>query len=293
MKRGIVQSIATLVANSYLPGFWKGTIYSGKIKYLCFPGLNCYSCPGALGSCPLGSLQAVIGSLKYSVSFYVLGLLSFFGTTLGRLICGWLCPFGFLQDLLHKIKTKKVNLPRSIDRPLRTLKYFLLLFFVLFFPMFLNNQYGTAPPYFCQWICPAGTLEGGIPLVLYHASLRDMVGFLFGWKLFLLLVILTGALFIYRFFCKYLCPLGAFYGFFNRISFVRLHVDPHQCTGCNQCAKSCPMQVPLPSQPNHHECIRCGACQKSCPGQAISLQWNWNCRNKTKELPRETVSKEA
>lgn len=272
MKRKIVQLISTILTNSYFAGFINGTIYKGKTKLLCVPGLNCYSCPGALGSCPIGSLQAVLGSAKYMMSFYVIGLLTLFGTMMGRFICGWLCPFGFLQELIYKIKTKKFFVPRQIDQPLRYLKYLLLLFFVILFPLFLTNQFGNASPYFCQWICPAGTLEGGIPLILSNAGLRKMVGWLFGWKVCLLIFTIVGALLIYRFFCKYLCPLGAFYACFNKVSlFAQLQVDRQKCTGCNACVTTCPMQVPLKEHPNHPECIRCGACINVCPHNALSF----------------------
>jgi ferredoxin-type protein NapH len=274
VKRRIVQIITTLISNSHLTGFWQGTIYRGKMKYLCVPGLNCYSCPGAIGSCPLGALQAVLGSARYLMSFYVVGLLTFFGTLLGRFICGWLCPFGFLQELIYKIKTKKMILPPKIDRPLRYLKYLILLLFVILLPLTLTNQFGNAAPYFCQWICPAGTLEGGIPLLISNEGLRRMVGFLFGWKMLLLLLTLGSALLIHRFFCKYLCPLGAFYALFNKISFfAHLNIDQEKCTGCNTCSNACPMQVPVWENPNHQECIRCGACIKKCPHEALNFTW--------------------
>ena len=101
------------VTNGYAKGFLEGKIYKGQIKYVCVPGLNCYSCPGALGSCPIGSLQAVLDSGKFRVSCYVFGFLTLFGALLGRFVCGWLCPFGLVQDLLHKIPLfrKKKNMP--------------------------------------------------------------------------------------------------------------------------------------------------------------------------------------
>ena len=102
-----------VLTNSYIRGFTKGKIFAGNTKVICFPGLNCYSCPGALAACPMGSLQAVMGNSSYRISLYVFGMLSALGVVLGRLICGWMCPFGLFQDLLHKIPiTKKIkNLP--------------------------------------------------------------------------------------------------------------------------------------------------------------------------------------
>ena len=91
-----VQIVFTAVTNGYLLGFLTGRIYTGPTKAACVPGLNCYSCPGALGSCPIGSLQAVLGSRDYKFSFYVVGFLLFFGSIFGRFVCGWLCPFGLV-----------------------------------------------------------------------------------------------------------------------------------------------------------------------------------------------------
>ncbi len=86
-----------------LEGLCRGSIFTGASKSVCVPGLNCYSCPGALGSCPIGAVQATLGNQNFKMAFYVTGFLMVIGAFLGRLVCGWLCPFGLVQDLLHKI----------------------------------------------------------------------------------------------------------------------------------------------------------------------------------------------
>ena len=83
--RGLIQAGAALLTNIHLPNFLKGTLYQGKGKYLCVPGLNCYSCPGAAGACPIGAFQAVVGSSKFRFSYYVTGILILLGVLLGRL----------------------------------------------------------------------------------------------------------------------------------------------------------------------------------------------------------------
>ena len=267
-----VQILWAFLSNSYLAGFAKGKIYQGKLKNLCVPGLNCYSCPGALGSCPVGAMQAVVGSWNFKLTFYVAGFLMFTGALTGRFVCGWLCPFGLIQDLLHKIPfPKKIGIFPG-DRFLRKLKYVIFLVFVILMPMFVVDLLGQGAPYFCKLICPAGTLEGGLPLVLLNKGMRGAIGWLYAWKNVLLVVILVLSVIIYRPFCKYICPLGAVYSLFQPISVFRYRVDQELCTHCGACAKACKMQVDPVKFPNHPECIRCGQCKKVCP--TGSLDYN-------------------
>lgn len=268
-KRHGIQAFWALITNSYLIGFAQGKIYKGKLKNLCVPGLNCYSCPGALGACPIGAMQAVIGSWNFKFAFYVAGFLIFIGALMGRIVCGWLCPFGLIQDLLHKIPfPKKIQTFRG-DKLLRKLKYLILVVFVILLPMFLVDILEQGAPYFCKLICPAGTLEGGLPLVLLNKSMRGALGWLYAWKNFLLIVTILLSMAIYRPFCKYICPLGAIYSVFNPISIFRYRLDKEKCVHCGACAKACQMQVDPVENANHPECIRCGACKKSCPVKAI------------------------
>ena len=269
--RHAVQFAWTFISNSYLIGFIQGRIYTGKLKAICVPGLNCYSCPGALGSCPLGSLQAVIGSRKYQFSFYVAGTIMFIGALMGRFVCGFLCPFGLLQDLLHKIPfPKKVNKFFG-DKVLRYLKYVILAVFVILLPMFVVDVVGQASPFFCKYICPAGIFMGGIPLVASNPMLRDALGFLFTWKTLILVITIILSIIVYRPFCKYLCPLGALYGIFNPISISGLKLNKEKCIGCGKCAAACKMGVNPVEKTNSTECIRCGKCIDVCPTKALSF----------------------
>lgn len=265
-----IQALWALLTNSYLIGFVQGKIYKGKLKNLCVPGMNCYSCPGAVGSCPIGSLQAVIGSWNFKFAFYVAGFLVFVGALIGRFVCGWLCPFGLIQDLLHKIPfPKKVKTFRG-DKLLRKLKYVILLVFVILLPLFLVDVLGQGAPYFCKLLCPVGTLEGGIPLVLLNKSMHSALGWLYAWKNVLLVVTILLSIMIYRPFCKYICPLGAIYSVFNPISVFKYQVAEDKCIHCGACARACSMQVDPVQSANHPECIRCGRCKKACPTGAIT-----------------------
>lgn len=269
--RRIIQAMAAVFLNGYAAGFAQKRIFTGRTKAVCVPVLNCYSCPGAMGSCPIGALQAVVGGVHGRFPFYVLGTLMLFGILLGRTVCGFLCPFGLIQDLLHKVPHPRVNIPKRLDQCLRWLKYIILVVMVLLLPAFAGGITGVTPPYFCEYICPAGTLEGGIPLVLLNDSLRAIAGALFQWKVSLLILILAGAVLIPRFFCRYLCPLGAFYAVFQRFSFVQMKLDREKCVGCGKCEKICPMQVDVTKNINSPECIRCGECAKICSASAISI----------------------
>lgn len=266
-KRWKIQAAATLLTNAHITGFFTGKIYKGNLKGICVPGLNCYSCPGAIGSCPIGSLQAVIGSSKFNFSYYIVGILILFGVLFGRLVCGFLCPFGWFQELLHKIPSKKFSTKKFAV--LTRLKYLILMVFVIILPMTILNEVGMGDPWFCKWICPAGILEGAIPLSLTDSGIRAALGALFTWKSCLLAGIITLSVFFYRPFCKWICPLGAFYALFNKLSFYKFSVDKDKCNGCTTCSKVCKMDVAVYETPNHSECIRCGDCIRACPRSAI------------------------
>lgn len=268
-RRKWVQALWAFASNSHVQGFWQGKIYKGRIKNLCVPGLNCYSCPGAIGSCPIGSMQAVEGSTRYGFSMYVTGFLVLVGLLCGRFICGWLCPFGWIQELLHKLPFKKIKVPVRLNRILSYFKYVVLALFVIILPIVTVNEFGISTPYFCKYICPAGTLEAGIPLLITNPMLRGAVGFLFSWKMVILLAVILFSMMFFRPFCRYLCPLGAFYGLFNGISIYRYRVDSDKCTKCGVCTGACKMDITPYETPNSAECIRCGDCVKACPHGAI------------------------
>lgn len=281
--RLLIQLLAAVLVNGYAVGFAKGKIFTGKSKMLCVPVLNCYSCPGALGACPIGAMQAVAGGRKHNFSFYVLGTLMLFGVVLGRLICGFLCPFGLVQDLLHKIPVPKLTVPKKLDKVLRFLKYAVLVIFVLLLPVLAVNKFGTGNPWFCKYICPAGTLEGGIPHILMNEQLRKLADVLFDWKVGVLIFVVIGSMFIGRFFCRYLCPLGAFYSLFNKFAFYQMKVDESKCVGCGKCEKTCSMAVEVIKNINSTECIRCGKCKAACPTGAITSGF---------EIPKKTEERE-
>lgn len=300
--RGLIQLVFAALSNSFVTGFAAGKIYQGNLKLVCSPGLNCYSCPGALLSCPIGALQAVISSRSFSVSMYVGGFLMVVGALLGRFVCGFLCPFGMIQEWLHKIPFPVKIKSFKADASLRYLKYLLLVVFVIGLPMLAHNSAGVGSPTFCKYICPAGTLEGAVPLVLLQGGeaqqaqtlsqpalaaidglpqlsvqLGEAVqpkyqtGALFNWKMGVLIAVILLSVMIYRPFCKYLCPLGAVYGLMNPVALYRLRMDGSKCIHCGKCRKACGMCLDPERKQNQAECVRCGDCVRACPTGALSL----------------------
>ena len=286
--RGWIQAGATLLTNIHLPNFLKGGLYQGKGKAICVPGLNCYSCPAASGACPIGSFQAVVGSSKFRFSYYITGFLILLGVLLGRVICGFLCPFGWFQELLHKIPTKKLSTKKL--KPLTYLKYVVLL------PVLVTNELGMGDPFFCKYLCPQGVLEGAIPLSLANAGIRAALGSLFKWKFIVLLTVIVLSIVFYRPFCKWLCPLGAFYALLNKVSLFQMQVDQSKCVSCGKCAKVCKMDVDVTKSPNHTECIRCGMCIRACPTDAVSFRYGFGSgkqKSKTEQTTTEVKTEES
>ena len=263
-KRFSIQTVAALAQNAHIKGFFTGKLYQGPVKGVCVPGLNCYSCPGAVGACPIGSLQSFLGGLRFRVPYYVLGFLLFFGALLGRTVCGFLCPFGWLQEMLHAIPFFRKTDRFALDRPLRYLKY-IVLSLLLVLPVFVKLT-----PFFCKYVCPAGTLAG-VLLALHDALVRSQLGWLFAWKSVIFAAVVFAALIVWRPFCKYLCPLGAIYGFFNRVSLHALRLDVSRCVRCGKCAAVCRMGVEPQKNINSAECVRCGDCVRACPTAAIRM----------------------
>lgn len=265
-KRKLIQLYAALLFNANVKGYITGEIYKGPMKNLCTPGLNCYSCPGASGACPLGSLQNALGNSERRAPYYVFGILVLYGIIFGRFICGFLCPFGLIQELFHKIRTPKLKKNR-LTRIFSYFKYVILVFFVILVPIMYGLR-NVPLPSFCKYICPAGTLEGALGLLSnkVNDSMFSALGPLFTWKFVLMVGFILGSIFVFRFFCRFFCPLGALYGLFNKISVFGVKVEKSKCTSCGLCTAKCQMDV---RHVGDHECINCGECMSVCPTGAI------------------------
>ncbi len=221
--------------------------YLFSYEYCPVPGLNCYACPIAGGACPLGSLQHFM--VLRRIPFFLIGFFLLIGGLVGRMVCGWICPIGWLQELMYKAKVKKL---RINYKPLRYLKYVVLASLVLIIPFLLGE------PWFSK-LCFVGTIQAGIPLIIMDQSLRDLIGTLFYIKLAITGVTLTAFLFIKRPFCRFICPLGATYSLFNPVSYARLEVGKG-CYECDKCREICPVDIKVHEEPNSPECVRCLEC---------------------------------
>ena len=181
-------------------------------------------------------------------------------------------------NMVVKIPGKKLSTAKL--KPLRYLKYAVLVVFVILLPAFVTNSLGMGDPFFCKYICPQGVLEGALPLALANSGIRAALGHLFTFKFTILVLFIVLSVLFYRPFCKWICPLGAIYSLFNRVSFLKIQVDHEKCIGCRKCIRACKMDVKVTETPNHPECIRCGECMKACPTDAICYHYGFSNKKK-------------
>ncbi len=262
--------IGWIAANSGFKVFATKKIYDGPLRSGCVPFLNCHACPLAVSSCPIGIIQHFAAIHQFP--FFAAGFLGIIGAFFGRAACGWLCPFGWLQDQAYKIKTKKIRIPK----PLTYLKYVSLALLAVALP------YMTGTHWFSR-ICPWGTLSAGIPWLLWNPIDPDygfpviepgMVGGWYWVKIAILVLFLGLFIFTKRPFCRTLCPLGALYSLFNPISLMRLEAErADQCARCGRCREVCPVDIDVATTPNSPECIRCLECTVC---NRIRIRWSVN-----------------
>ena len=270
--RLLIQIVWTALINGYIAGFLSNKLYTGQLKNICVPGLNCYSCPGAVAACPIGTLQTMLVKKENTLPYYIIGFLIFFSVTLGRITCGFLCPFGLLQDLLYKIPFKYKRKSLKFHKYLKNVKYFVLFIFVIALPYLTSIFADKYVPYFCKYICPQGTLSAGLPFINNHIDLLSRVSVLIYVKIAILILVVFLCICVYRPFCKYICPLGAIYALFEKYTIFKLDIDRDKCISCKKCERICKMEVEIFSKTkNQKECIRCGKCIKECPKKAINF----------------------
>ncbi len=276
LARKWVQALWFFLTN----GFWgfpiTGNLYQGPMKVICSPGLNCYSCPAATSYCPIGSLQQLLIGVRYSlqsgqfyIGTFVIGSMGMLGAVFGRFICGWACPFGFMQELLYKIPSPKYSIPTQLNWG----KYLFLIFFVILLPLIIVDDFGMGKPWFCKYVCPAGTLEAGIPMLILRPDLRSIVGWLFINKIVIMIGFILWSVIATRPFCRTTCPLGAFYALFSRFQLIKLKLNEELCTNCGVCHTVCPVEIKFNETPDSCECVNCMRCMtEACHFDAIGVE---------------------
>ncbi|MHC4777352.1 MAG: 4Fe-4S binding protein [Planctomycetota bacterium] len=321
----------------YIPGMTDVTLG------ICVPVMHCWSCPTAFLGCPVGAVGKFLAVGVFP--FLSLGILFLTGAVLGRLVCGWVCPFGLVQDLMFKIPSKfKLRTPQA----LRWVKYGLLAIMVILIPLLFGTKSGTdqASGYFyCNW-CPAGTFEASVPVNVMMAADMDfpapppqdeagaegtgeakaeesakkaeipapetegpvdedatnpwadlVLGYLASVKFWIAMAFLGGFIFLYRPFCKIACPIGAFLGLFNRISFLDFGKNRGNCSTCEQCLDVCPMIPEVVVRENPAECIRCYRCASPpCENEyEIDVRGDWckDCNLCAELCPNEALTRKA
>jgi polyferredoxin len=245
---------------------WLGP-FVGRYHSFCSPVFHCYSCPLATFACPIGVLANF--SAIHTFPYVALGLLVVVGAALGSFICGWACPFGFFQDLLGKIPTRKFELPGWTGY----FRYVVLVGTVLVVPYFFGEE---DPLFFCR-LCPAGALEAALPNTVQTAISADKIVWPTVTKTIIFLLILFAMFFTWRPWCTVFCPLGAIYGLFNKVSFVFVRFHPHECNDCDLCSKLCRYHGRSERRGSDMRCIRCLDCTRC---SAVTLSTAFQTRKK-------------
>jgi ferredoxin-type protein NapH len=248
-KRRMTQVMAFLISNL-------GLFRVLKTGGVC-PFLYCNGCPFALFGCPIGVIQHFV--VLRQIPLFTLGVLGIYGVLVGRAFCGWACPFGALHDLINALRGKKTRNPRRYGY----VKYVVLV-------AVLAAAWIGMDTFFCK-ICPSGSLFAAIPFYVLNPNFQGFSLF-FYIHIVTLVATLGLAYVVSHFWCRYLCPLGAIHGAFNRLSLLRIRRDEDRCVGCQVCLQACEMGIEILEEIGvSTDCTLCGRCVEACPEHALSF----------------------
>ncbi len=273
IRRHLVQLAASVLYNINgiaISSTGKGVNFD--INKACVPGLNCQYCRYSVAGCPLGIAQLAAAGKISNIMATAYGLIILFALLFGRMICGWGCPMGLLQDFLDKVPFRKIR-KNKFTHYLSYLKYVILIVFIIALPAYTGFNKFQGVNTFCAWICPGNFLEAAFFPNLLRMDVDNLIIAMNNTKFYWVMILLVASTFIYRPFCRFICPLGAFYGFFNKFSVFGIHVEESKCIHCNLCIRKCKMDV---KKVGDRECISCGLCLKTCPKKAICFKHTGN-----------------
>jgi len=260
-RRRVVQTVSLIALNTNLVAVL-------SLRRFCLPIMNCEACTFAWLGCPVGMMSRSIAFLQ--VPWLVIGGVLLVGAVMGRFLCGWVCPMGFLQDLLYKIRGPKFRLPAFTS----WFKYAFLLVTVVGVAYFVQD-YENSKLFFCRY-CPTSAIQVMGPNLLGGGVALDSF---FVLKVSVLALVVVLAIAHHRSFCKVMCPVGAMVALTNRFSLFSIRLKKDQCIECRKCDRSCPMDVPVSQSKEHGkpvnrklECIGCLSCEESCPTGAIETR---------------------
>jgi polyferredoxin len=229
-----------------------------RLHGICSPVFHCYSCPLATFACPIGILAQY--SALHVFPFLAVGTVLAAAALCGSLVCGWACPFGFLQDLVARLPTPKLRLPGCLGWA----RYAVLAGLVFLVPYY----FGEGSPWFVCRLCPAGALEAAVPYSIQQSLARHAIVWPTLNKSIILGVFLLATLFVRRPWCTLFCPLGALFGLGNYVSLVFLRFQSSRCSGCELCRDLCKYHGPSQRRGSDLRCIRCFECVRC---EALSI----------------------
>jgi len=250
-----------------------------RFHSICSPVFHCYSCPLATFACPIGVLAGF--SALHIFPFIAVGMLVLIGILLGSIVCGWACPFGFLQDLVAKVPTPKFDPPGWTGN----LRYVVLIGTVIAVPYFFGEGHWL---FICRF-CPAGALEAAVPNMVGQAVAGQKIVWPNALKLAILVLFLISIFFVKRPWCRVLCPLGAIFSLFNRVSAFFLRFDADKCNSCERCHKLCEYGIEPEKSPNDLRCVRCLECT-GCSTEALTLGSIFERREEISVSPKSASS---
>lgn len=224
-----------------------------------------YAAPSIHALCPYGGLESMLSIIAVGTFLkkILIGTFVLFGATvllavvMRRSFCGQVCAFGFLQELFgnigKKLFKKRPVVPKKLDRVLRYLKFVVLA--VTIAMAWITGE---------LWVTPYDPFNALGHLADFNALITSyLIGFI------VLIITLLGSVVYDRFFCKYLCPVGALYGVIGKVSPYSVRVDHDKCIRCGLCNKACPMNVEVMDAKGGRvtdlECINCNMCVNACP----------------------------